>query len=181
MDALSQRLMPGERLVWAGVPQTGIVFKESDTYVIPASLIWTAIALLSLVDDQMWRGGAINPFNLIILGVGLYATIGRFGLESWLRAGTHYGLTDRRVLILRSRPFKVFTSVALGRLGPIRISEGPNGDGTIWFGKAAGPITLVSLTQNGSPTTDEVPQFTAIRDSRKVFDLILRQSQLASR
>jgi hypothetical protein len=181
MDALSQRIMPGERVVWVGVPRTGIVFRESDIYVIPATFLWMALVLLDLVDDQMWRGGAINPVNLIAIGAGLYATIGRFGLDSWLRAGTRYGLTDRRVLILRSRPFKVFTSVELGRLGPMRISEGPNGDGTIWFGKAAGPITLGSLTQNGSPTTDEVPQFTAIRDSRKVFDLILHQSQFASR
>jgi hypothetical protein len=180
MDALSQRLMPGERLVWSGTPRTGIVFNESDIYFIPASLIWTAIALLNLVDDEMWLGGAINPFNLLILGVGIYITIGRFGLDSWLRARTHYGLTDRRVLILRTRPFKDFTSVSLGRLGPMRISEGPNGDGTIWFGKAAGPITLGILTQNGSPTTDKVPQFIAIRDARKVFDMIVLQSQLAS-
>ncbi len=42
---LQNNLSSGEKLVWIGRPKKGIVFRSSDAFLIPYSLIWGGFAI----------------------------------------------------------------------------------------------------------------------------------------
>jgi hypothetical protein len=83
-------------------------------------------------------------------------------------------VTDRRILILRSGPFSDFTTLALERLPEAKLSEKQDGRGTIRFGQSMSP--WMRGFGGWSAALDPSPQFLAIADSRKVFDLIQRSA-----
>lgn len=175
----SGRLLPGEQLVWSGSPAAGVIFTSRDAFLIPFSALWLGFVVFWIVGVLASGGGAFALFGVIFLVAGVFLTIGRFALDAWLRGGTSYGLTDRRILILRKRPFVDFTSIELDRLPQVRISERANGTGTIRFGQPAslfGPGAGLSMW---TPSLDPVPQFLAIPEARKVFDLVQRSGRLA--
>jgi hypothetical protein len=180
LDAFSGRLMPAERLVWSGVPATGVVFTPRDVFLIPFSVLWLSFVVFWIVGVVASGGGVFALFGVLFLVIGLFFTVGRFAADAWLRGGTRYGLTDRRILILRTRPSTDFTSIELDRLPQARISERSNGTGTIRFGQ---PASLFGFGGSGlsmwTPSLDPTPQFIAISDARKVFDLIQSTSQKA--
>jgi len=107
----------------------------------------------------------------LFLLVGLYLTIGRFVFDAWIRAGVLYALTDRRILILRSRPSVRFQSVSLDRLPEATLNETSGGRGSIRFGAPIAIWGNRSLGGMGSwtPSLDPTPQFLAIDDVKKVF------------
>ncbi|CAN5261466.1 hypothetical protein BH09PSE1_BH09PSE1_02630 [soil metagenome] len=82
----------------------------------------------------------------------------------------HYAVTDRRILISRPAPFSRFTAVSLSHLPNIDLSESSGGRGTIRFGEAASMWNNRGFSW--SPAFDPTPQFIAIEDVRRVFDLI---------
>jgi len=182
MDAFSHRLLPGERLIWDGAPATGVVFTARDAFLIPFSALWLGFVIFWIVGVLTHGGGAFALFGVLFLVIGLFFTIGRFALDAWLRGGTRYGLTDRRILIVRTRPSTDFTSIELDRLPQIRVSERPNGTGTIRFGQ---PASLFNFGGSGlsvwTPSLDPTPQFIAIGEPRRVFDLIQSTAQQGSR
>jgi len=44
-EELRPNLSSGEKLIWTGKPKTGIVFRSSDAFMIPFSLLWGGFAL----------------------------------------------------------------------------------------------------------------------------------------
>jgi hypothetical protein len=103
--------------------------------------------------------------------IGLFLIFGRFFVDAWIRAGVVYALTDRRILILRSRPWVSFQSVSLGRLPEATLNETSNGRGTIRFGPALAIWNSRAVGGFGAwvASLDPTPQFLAIEDVEKVF------------
>jgi hypothetical protein len=105
--------------------------------------------------------------------VGLYFVIGRFLVDAWVRRGMRYAITDRRILIVRSKPFGKFTVLSLGQLPKVDLNEDANGRGTIRFGDTAS-LWFSGGAVGWTPVFDPTPQFLAIDDVRRVFDLVQR-------
>jgi hypothetical protein len=191
-DVFRGRLLPDERIIWSGRPSAGIIFTTRDVFLIPFSvlwcgfaIIWTGIAVFASGAAAGAGGGAaaggaglgFGLFGLVFVSIGLFFTVGRFFLDAWLRQGTTYALTDKRILIAKERPSADFTAIALDRLPEARITERHDGRGTVRFGPQRG---LLAFGSSGfsiwMPTLDPTPQFLAITDARRVFDLVQRSA-----
>lgn len=172
-DPFAERLLSGEKVVWRGRPQQGFLLTSRDSFLIPMSLVWCGFIIF-------WESTVLRmpnaPIFMVLWGglfllVGLYLTIGRFVFDAWIRAGVLYALTDRRILILRSRPSVRFQSVSLDRLPEATLNETSGGRGSIRFGAPIAIWGNRSLGGMGSwtPSLDPTPQFLAIDDVKKVF------------
>jgi hypothetical protein len=185
-DAFSSYLMAGEQLVWWDRPKQGLLLTARDGLLIPFSLMWGGFAVF-------WEFSVVStpaPFFFKLWGVpfvliGLFLIFGRFFIDAWFRRNTHYGLTNRRVLIIRDGPFGSFISLNLDQLPVIELKERKDRTGTIQFGPR--PLWgFGSRTGFGSwiPSLDSQPQFLAIQDAKRVFtEIQMRQpiSQAAAR
>ena len=175
-SALSDRLLPGERLVWSGRPGQGLLFTGRDVLLVPFSLLWCGFALFWEVTATHDHAPGFFPlFGAMFVWVGLYFVFGRFLVDAWVRQGMAYGLTDRRALISKPWPFADFVAVSLDRMSDANLKESGSGRGTIRFGQAA-PMWGGRGMSTWSPALDPTPQFLAITDARTVFDLIQRSS-----
>jgi len=171
-SVFSGRLLNGERLLGTGQPAKGLLLRAQDALLIPFSLVWCGIPLFGLLGGG--ASGKLGPFIVVpalFVAVGLYLVFGRFLADAWLRAKTHYAVTDRRILILRQGAFGSFTAVDLALLPSLSLKERSDGRGTIRFGGQATP-----WGRNGMgiwmASADPTPQFLVIDEVRRVFDLI---------
>lgn len=172
-SSLHDCLTGGERLLWSGRPAQGLLFTLHDLFLVPFSILWCGFAIFW--ETSVMAANAPLLFKLwgvpFVL-VGLYFVFGRFLVDAWLRSGTIYGVTDRRVLILRAAPFHSFISLDLVGLLDIRLRRGLAGRGTIQFGEE--PMSFLGRTRRNtwSPALANVPQFLAIPDAQTVYDRI---------
>jgi hypothetical protein len=176
---LTDRLLAGERILWSGRPQQGLLFTGRDAMLIPFSLIWGGFAIFweTMVLTQPNAPAFFGLFGIPIVLFGLYFIAGRFLLDAWMRAGMLYAVTNKRILISRSGPFGNFTAVSLDRLPDASISESAGGRGTIRFGPAVQFFSGRNSMPSWTPSLDPTPQFIGIENARTVFD----QIQMAAR
>jgi hypothetical protein len=125
-----------ERLLWAGKPRAGLVFRPLDAFLIPFSLLWGGFALF-------WEYSVLNsgaPFFFSLWGipfvlVGLYFIFGRFLVDERQREKTVYGLTNERVIIISGLHTRTVKSLNLRTLSDVSLNERPDKSGTITFGR----------------------------------------------
>jgi hypothetical protein len=167
---LRPNLSLGEKLIWVGRPKTGIVFRRSDVFLIPFSLLWTGFAIL-------WETTAIayeTHFFLKLWGVpfilvGLYTTVGRFFVEAKQRANTVYGITPDRIIIKTGLFSKETQSLNIKALPDITINQKSDNTGTITLG-----------TPRYSSRELQPPKLEFIEDVKNVYETIInlqRQKQ----
>ena len=177
MDRFADRLLPGEAILWRGQPGQGILFSGQDWFLIPSSLLWCGFAIF-------WETGVVGnaraPVFMKLWGaafvlVGLFFVFGRFVVDSWVRRGTYYALSDKRILILRDWPTRKFSAVGLDRLPDASLTERADGRGTIRFGQQYSYWNRNNMS-GLMPSFDPTPQFITIQNVREVF----AQIQLAS-
>jgi hypothetical protein len=137
-DELRTHLGANERLLWSGQPRQGIIFRPSDIYMIPFSLLWGGFAFFW--EYNVIRMGA--PWFFMLWGVpfvlvGAYMIIGRFFYDAQVRKRTHYALTNERVIILSGMFQRQQHSVNLKTISDLTLTE-TNGNGTIGFGAGTG-------------------------------------------
>jgi hypothetical protein len=180
-DPFADRLLRGERVIWRGRPQQGLLLTGSDGFLIPFSLLWGGFSIF-------WESSVLRapnaPIVMVLFGIpfvviGLFLIFGRFFFDAWIRMGGFYALTDRRVLILRRQPSASFQSVSLDRLPEATLNETSNGRGTIRFGPT---VQLWNNRGSGGfgswiAALDPTPQFLAIDDAKKVFASIQERAQ----
>ncbi|UGX87174.1 PH domain-containing protein [Phyllobacterium meliloti] len=143
-------------------------------FVIPFSLLWCGFAIFWTIGATNTTGGGPFPlFGLLFVCIGLYFVFGRFLVDAWARSSMYYAVTDRRILIIRSRPTNSFTALNIAQLSEVDINERADGRGTILFGRPAYGDSR--NTTSMSPAFDHTPQFLAIEDARRVFDLIQKK------
>jgi hypothetical protein len=166
--------MPGERVLWSGSPQRGLLLTARDALIIPFSLLWCGFAIFW--EASVLRSGAppfFYVFGALFVLVGMFMVIGRFAFDSWVRNTTEYFVTNRRILVSRRKPVKALISLNLDKLSSVTLSESRGGRGTIRFGQ-----NYSIWAQQGFggwiPALDATPQFLAIDNARDVFDRIQR-------
>jgi hypothetical protein len=133
---IQRELGSRERLLWAGKPRQGLVFRPSDTFLIPFSLLWGGFAFFW--EYSVLTGGA--PLFFALWGipfvlVGSHFIVGRFLVDMRQRAKTVYGLTNERLLIISGLFTRNVKSLNLRTLADVSLTERPDGSGTITFGQ----------------------------------------------
>jgi len=172
----SGRLLRGESVLWSGRPAEGLLLTGRDAFLIPFSILWCAFIVFWMFGAAQ-AGGSFALFGLPFVAFGLFFSVGRFFLDAWVRGGTRYAVTNRRILILKTHPSSSFTAVNFDRLPQIQLSERSDGRGTLRFDA---PASLFAFGGSGFsvwiPSFDPTPQFMSVAAARQVFDLIQKQT-----
>jgi len=174
---LRSNLDPNESLLWAGKPQSGIVFRNSDIFMIPFSLIWGGFAIFWFVT-ALASGAAFffAAFGIPFVLVGLMMIFGRFFLDSYMRKNTYYGLTDKRIIIKSGIFSKSIKSLNIKTISDIEYTEKTDGSGTINIGPK-NPFQHWGNGMNWMPNTKGNPSLELIENVRKVYNQIIDLQQ----
>lgn len=140
---LTRELKPGEKLLWSGQPPMGLLFRWSDVTAIPVSLAFCGFALfwergvlegaMHMKGEGKWIAIAMLLIGLPFVATGLHMVVGRFLWDMYSRKHTHYGITDKRVLFAFGGKNKNYVALDRNTLGPVSITESPDGSGTLTF------------------------------------------------
>jgi hypothetical protein len=168
-------LSPGERLLWSGRPQQGVIFRANDIFVIPFSLFWAGFACVWTLAATV-GGGCFGLFGLPFVAVGLYITVGRFYLDSLQRSRTIYALTNERLIILSGINHQHVKSISLRTLTDMTLDLKDSGRGTITFGPELPRASMYRGMQWPGMGNYTAPAFEGIDDARTVYNRI-RQAQ----
>jgi len=178
MSSIEFPLGRGERLLWSGTPRQGVVFRPTDLFQVPFSLLWGGFALFWNVS--VWATDApmfFRLFGLPFLAVGAYITVGRFWVDARRRARTSYGVTTERVLIASGAFSPSLKSLALRTLSDVTLTQRPDGSGTISFGPAGFGASMYAGM--AWPGVQQAPSFELVGDAKRVYDII-RDAQAAA-
>ena len=172
-ERMRQQLDRGERLIWSGMPKQGVMFRPSDAFAVPFSLMWGGFAIFW--EASVLRIGTAPGFFVLwgipFVAVGLYLIAGRFFYDAFCRARTLYGVTNQRALIISGIWQRNTQSIFLEGLTNINLREAGSGSGTITFGPEPSGF---SWNAGGWPGANRnmSPRFEAIDEPRRVLDLI---------
>ena len=201
MDAsqvIARELEAGESLLWSGQPRKGIVFRGSDVFLIPFSIMWGGFAIFweTSALSQARKGGSAISLFMVLWGlpfvlVGLYLIFLRFIVDARRREHTYYGLTDRRGIIVtglsgeQSTPsLDALTALAAGlghhkvnsldlrTITDVSMIERPDGSGTITFGAQNRVSYLAGTGWPGTGNSAVTPSFDLIENVKSVYALI---------
>lgn len=171
-DELRPNLSLGEKLVWTGKPKTGVVFRSSDFFLIPISLLWAGFTVY--LETSILSTGAPFPFAIIgilFVLVGLYITVGRFFLDSKKRANTIYGITADRIIIKTGIFNREIQSLNIKAQSEIRLNQKADNSGTITIGPTDFRYTMMQGME--WPGAKQPPRLDLIENVKSVYDLII--------
>ena len=176
---IQKELDSGERLLWAGMPKQGTIFKSSDVFMIPFSLLWGGFAIFWEYMALSMAPNAQNApdgfallfplFGIPFVVIGLYMIFGRFIYDSKKREKTFYGLTDQRAIIVSGVFSKSVKSLNLKTMSDVSLSEKTNGYGSIVFGQEHQMMSMFmggGFPGMGGSTT---PKFELIENAKHVY------------
>lgn len=179
---LQRELDPGERLLWAGSPKQGIVFRASDLFMIPFSLLWGGFAIFwEVMVLQIPKSSGADSIIFPIFGIpfvlfGLYLIFGRFIYDSKLREKTFYGLTDQRAVIISGMFRKGVKSLNLKTMTDVSLTESAGGYGTIIF-RQENQFTSMFAWGSFPGLGSTTPKFELIRDAKQVYNQLRMQQK----
>ena len=174
---IQQEIDSGERLLWAGMPKQGLVFRRSDIFMIPFSLMWGGFAIFweigvlnAMPDEKAGAPGLIfSLFGIPFVLIGLYMILGRFIYDSRTRKKTFYGLTDQRAVIVSGLFNKRVKSLNLKTMTDVSLSEKADGCGTIVFGQEDQRMSMFAGA--GFPWMGTgTPKFELIENAKQVYN-----------
>jgi len=171
-NELKPNLSTDEKIIWAGKPKTGILFRTSDAFLIPFSLLWAGFAVF-------WETSVLTtdaPFFFKLWGIpfvlmGLYVTIGRFFIDAKKRANTAYGITSDRIIIKTGIFSSEIKSLNIRTLTDITINQKSDNSGTITLG----PTDFRNAMMQGIewPGVKQPACLEFIEDVKNVYDQII--------
>ena len=115
------------------------------------------------------------PFCL----VGLYMIIGRFFFDAYARGRTWYGVTDRRVIVLKSAFSSNITSFDYLNLTNLNLVERKDNSGDILFGFPGPWGNLSGSDWPSSRRAPRTPGFYLLPQARTTYNLIRELQQKA--
>jgi hypothetical protein len=195
-DAVLPELVSGEVVLWAGKPDSSVVFHREDILLIPFSLLWGGFAIF-------WEATALGmhtrvahpaPWFFMLWGIpfvviGQYIIWGRFLVTAWKKRRTFYALTDQRVLVVQNAWGRRTSQAAFGEL-PTVVKDGVSKSiGTLQFTPAASAWSGRGTGWGAwdGMSIEDVPVFRDVRHVDELYQLIavrceqLRRSAPATR
>jgi len=109
-EPLREQLAPNEHLLWHGRPRDKLDLRSIPLIALPvtwaggALMMWLGGTFLRLFKASWQAGLAGMIFGVLCMVAGFCVLLGPF-LQRFLRRGTFYAVTDRRVIIVHERPF----------------------------------------------------------------------------
>jgi hypothetical protein len=177
---LHEYLGPNEKILWAGQPRKGIVFRTADIFIIPFSLLWCGFAVFWLVTVIMSGAPLLFAlFGVPFVIVGLIMVFGRFIMDARQRENTYYGLTNERILIKTGVKRKSLNSFQLKTLSNLEYIQKGDASGTIYVG----PKNSMAAYSSGMgwwPGVKNSSSLEMIDDVRTVYAKITEQQHAAS-
>jgi hypothetical protein len=178
---IQKELDSGERLLWAGMPKQGTIFRGSDVFMVPFSLLWGGFAIfweIMALQIPSENAGVVSIafplFGIPFVLIGLYLIFGRFIYDSKKRAKTFYGLTDQRAIIVSGLFSKDIKSLNLKTLSDVSLSEKADGYGTIIFGQENQMMSM--FMGGGFPGMGTTtPKFELIEGAKQVYNQLREQ------
>jgi hypothetical protein len=169
---LQSSLSPGEELLWTGRPKTGLVFRKTDFFMIPFSLIWFGFVIFWItMTVKMGAPLIFTLFGVPFLFVGAYITFGRYIIDARNRANTRYGLTRERILIRTGAGQTTLTSLNIATLGTITLEQKADGTGTIILGE--NDITPIAFQSARRYAVKQAPRLEFVDNVQAVYNQIL--------
>ncbi|MGH9089652.1 MAG: DUF2510 domain-containing protein [Acidimicrobiales bacterium] len=128
---VEQHVRGGERVLWEGSPDPGVVFARQDAFLVPFSLLWGAFAAIWEVSAITSGTAAGAAFGAPLAAFGAYIVAGRFVYKWHDRRRTRYAVTDQRAIVLRRSGRQVLTAPVAGPMAVIRRRDGRHGS-VVW-------------------------------------------------
>jgi hypothetical protein len=171
-QTLMRYVQPGESLLWAGRPPRGILFRKSDVFLIPFSLVWGGFAFFW--EYSAYTAGA--PLIFLLFGgffvvMGVHLSVGRFLIDMLQRSRTVYGLTNGRALILTGIFSQTLKSFDLKMITDASLDEMADRRGTITFGRSNSLGVFSNISWPGASEVSS-PTFEMIDNASDVFQMI---------
>lgn len=186
ISTIEKHLSSGEQILWSGQPRKGIVFRRTDGFVIPFSVLWCGFAIFWEFMATRGLSKSQGPISVIfpLFGVpfvlvGLYFVFGRFLVDARARAQTFYAITNERVLIVSGLFSRRVKSINLATLTDVSMTERNDGTGTITFGPTAMWGQWFPIGSWPGAGQYATPAFDVIDRAKEVYDLI-RKAQKAA-
>jgi hypothetical protein len=97
-EILREELLPSERILWSGQPDTSVIFSSSDMFQIPFSLMWGGFAIFweytaitqTTATSNIGVSELIFPlFGIPFVIIGLYIMFGRFFYKTFKKKRTY--------------------------------------------------------------------------------------------
>ncbi|MBL7764696.1 MAG: hypothetical protein JNJ58_01280 [Chitinophagaceae bacterium] len=174
---LEQELTPAltahENFQWTGRPKTGLLFRKTDLFMVPFSLLWGGFAIFwEIMAFAMGTPFFFKLWGIPFVLVGLYLIFGRFFVDARIRAKTIYGITQDRVIIRSGLFTQTFQSLQIKTLPEISYTENADLSGTITFGPLIPDQNrikgMIPGTLNAGSKLEMIP------DVKAVYDLLIR-------
>ena len=169
-DILERNLLKGEKILWSGKPAVRNLATHSNKLHVVGS-IFCGIVLLFMLSV----GVLFALCGLIFIGIGYYATVGRFKIEREEKEKTLYAVTNKRILIFKVTNREEVVKKFISEIKNIDISISNDGIGTIRFGEIPLHTRMSDATGIKSTLdyfTEDIPTFYDIHDAKKVYELV---------
>lgn len=132
-------LQPGERILWAGRPDTTVFWDPAAPGVIALGFVWEVMATYASYRSYQSGREDVLAMTILLHLIGFYFILGRLYYREWRKKQLWYALTDKRALSLDVNYFGAeMTTIELAGLDSIRKSDSGNGLGSIGFGSHVG-------------------------------------------
>jgi len=166
-DVIRARLSAGERVLWCGQMPQGLTLRTTDKFSGQSISIWSILAWAGCVFISWgWRPGGDAWWLLGGAALMLIGIVGILVSDAQRRARIHYALTSERVIVAGRAWRDRVQSISLSTLSALSLAEGRNGRGTVSFRGERNDTVTLGAEKNA------LLEFSAIADSRRVFELI---------
>jgi hypothetical protein len=171
-NELQQELGRDEKLLWTGKPNSGVIFQAYDLFLIPFSLFWCGIIIVTFFSAIQKSSNAFSLlFMTPFLAAGIYLLIGRFLLDARRRKNTIYGITESRIILKSGIVVRNIKSFNIKALSDFTLREKRDGTGSILIGPME-PRNMLFNSMGGWPGVSRSPSLESIEDVRKIYNLI---------
>jgi 3-oxoadipate enol-lactonase len=164
------QLVPGEELLWAGTPRTGLFARPISAWLALGSVAFIIFVLYGVVWLGERRVSEPDPLFAVEL-LGLVSILAGFGYDYIRRNNAYFGLTDRRALSLYWLFGMRIESAAFGHVDTVTVTKRRDKSGTVTFGT---PLTPETGNEFGK-ALDDWPMTGPV-----VFDMIEDVDRVAS-
>lgn len=181
-DFVGRELYKGERVLWSGQPERAAIFSKGDLVLVPASAIWSAMALsfaipmLAALREDADALPFVVFFAVPFTLMAFYAIVGRLIFRLWAKGRIHYLVTNERVLAV-SKLFGTNVQASfLDEISEVKTAGSMSGTRSIWFGEPPWWMILLGSSVLDSalpwPGGPGPVAFYDIRQSERVRELV---------